>query len=301
MAQRSRSVLVVFVALILRPFAFLGVSRDSSLRHSKIFLRKKCTYGSVSGVVPVRPVCTPVHLQMPEKMPIADFSISRITPRLTERKAVMASYAIYLYPKEESLKQALEDVPQARQHVEKVQERGHWGGKLHMTLSRFAGINGEAPQGKRSDKMHKGDIFEAVERIADENTHTKEKEFHIRKHKWSDGRGGKRNPSLYVFDVEKRSRTLGKMLDVLNKEFEGKFIGAKTKCPDLHVSFLVESNPRDDDNKIKDFLSKLTWYVAVAKLPSDGPSGEDLEIIKKVELGMQSESVGLAAEESISK
>jgi hypothetical protein len=230
-----------------------------------------------------------------------DFSSLVSHQDFTERKAVMASYAIYLYPKEDSLKQALKDVPQVRRHVEKVQEKGHWGGKLHMTLSSFAGINGEAPQGKRSDIMHKGDIFEAVERIADENIHTKENKFHIRKDKWSDGRGGKRNPSLYVFDVEKRSRTLEKMLNVLNKEFEGKFVGAKKKCPDLHVSFLVESNPRDDDNKIKDFLSKLSWYVAVAKLPSDGPSGEDLEIIKKVELGMQSESVRLAAEESISK
>lgn len=197
----------------------------------------------------------------------------------------MASYAIYLLPKENSLQQALHEVPEAMKHVEQIRQRGHWGGNLHMTLTSFAGVNGEAPHGKRSDKMHKGDILEAVVKLAEEKIHTKEKSCHIGERKWSGGRGGKRNPDLYVFDVERRSGTLQKVLDALNLEPDWDFVGAKKSYSDLHVSFLAESNPESDAVSIRSFLSHLTWYVAAAKLIADGPDGEDLEIVKKVGLG----------------
>ncbi|CAB9530003.1 expressed unknown protein [Seminavis robusta] len=206
----------------------------------------------------------------------------------------MASYAIYLVPRDESLNRAIVSFPQAKKHVDAVQKKKHRGGILHMTLTSFARIKGIPSQGARSNReLHKGDIFNAIERlsvIAADN-----KEFHISAEFWNDGRIGRRNPDLFIFDLGATTcssttepssslKKLGKMLNALNDL--DSFTGAKTKVTQLHVSFLQESNPQQDLKEMKQFLALLKWDIAVARISSDSDKGEDLEIIKIAKLGI---------------
>lgn len=262
------------VQTLLRP------RRERKVRRTPNIQRRKALRQATVVTIITEPLLVPILL-----LPVVPVASIAVRSTLCSLDRVMASYALYMHPRGDSLAKAIEEIPLAKPHISKIEEKKHWGGLLHMSLTGFAGINDKAPRGKRVNKIHSGDIFEAARSLTKECIHSNVSEFRIEKDCWNSGRRGKRNPNIYCFDVTGPCSTLGRMISVMNTTCCGNFEGVKLGVQDLHVSFSLDSTPEEHADVIVDFLSRLHWHVAVVALPSDTPNGEDLVIIKKFNLG----------------
>ncbi|CAJ1888264.1 unnamed protein product [Cylindrotheca closterium] len=201
----------------------------------------------------------------------------------------MSSYSLYLCPTEKSLASAREAVPAVEVHLDAVEQKGDWGSKIHITLSSFAGSTMQDTKPKhRSNKMHPGNITKVVNDIWDAKI-SEGKPFHISEDKWDRGKKNKWG-NLFKFSVSKECKTLENILKHVNKEelLQGEdgeeslqlvLLNPKETVNQLHVSFLTSSEPENDADDIRKFLSLLNWFVCIAELPEDREDGSDLQIL----------------------
>ena len=201
----------------------------------------------------------------------------------------MSSYALYLCPTEKSLVSARKAVPVVEKHLNAVEQKGDWGSKLHITLCSFAGSTMlDSKPKNRSHKMHSGNITKVVNDIWDAKI-SEGRPFRITEDKWDCGKKNKWG-NLFKFSLSKACETLEAILKHVNKEelLQGEtgeqslqlvLLNPKGTVNQLHVSFLTSSQPENDVDGIRKFLSFLHWFVCIAELPEDREDGSDLQIL----------------------
>mmetsp|Transcript_36378 Transcript_36378/g.88106 ORF Transcript_36378/g.88106 Transcript_36378/m.88106 type:complete len:211 (+) Transcript_36378:687-1319(+) len=201
----------------------------------------------------------------------------------------MSSYALYLCPTEISLASSREASPTVEKHLTAVEQKGDWGGIIHMTLCSFAGSTmGASKPINRTHKIHPGNITKVVNEILDANI-SEGKAFHITEDSWDRGKKNKWG-NLFKFSVSKDCEILEEILKHVNKEellpgengeesLQLVLLDPKETVSQLHVSFLTSSEPENDVDDIRKFLSFLNWRVCIAELPEDRKDGSDLQLM----------------------
>lgn len=180
-------------------------------------------------------------------------------------------------------------VPTVEKHLNAIEKKGDWGGKIHITLCSFAGSNmGDGKPRNRTHKMHPGNITKVVKDIWDEKI-SEGIPFHITEDKWDRGKKNKWG-NLFKFAVSEDCETLKEILKHVNNEevlpgdngeecLQLVLLNPKKMASQLHVSFLLSSEPENEIDDIRKYLSFLTWRVCIAELPEDREDGSDLRII----------------------
>ena len=210
----------------------------------------------------------------------------------------MASYALYLVPRVDSLRATLDEMPSVARHVQAVVDKQNWGGQLHMTLTSFAGRRGIAPESRaRRYKMHKDSLRQTAQavarRVAEHLEHEQQRKqqrgaqqrqlhvtpsFTIPTEAWTGVAKG--SIVMYFVSAEQPPTALRLILETINS-FD--LYGAKSCAERLHVTFLADA--AGDAADVVLFLSKLKWDVAVAEIPNDDSWGRTLVVRERFPIG----------------
>jgi len=186
-----------------------------------------------------------------------------------------SSYALFLMPSDDSLKQA-----RASSSVFKKVLGGNYGEKyfkkccktlrypLHMTLCNFAGkCDAPAPRGPHTTHHDKhGSSLTAAARSAATAAGTSP--YQITKDKWilSETHAKTDGDKLYLFKI-KKSDSLQQMLHNLKTHFH--LWETKKYAYDLHVSFKFDQYISKHASEIMTMLGNFHWEVCVVEIPHD--------------------------------
>lgn len=183
------------------------------------------------------------------------------------RKPGESSYALFLMPSDDSLKQARDSSVSKKV----LDNYGEFYSKkccktlrypLHMTLCNFAGkCDAPAPTGPHKNK-HGSSLIAAAERAATAaGTHP----YYI--HCWDKPvLIHTKHGDLYLFKI-KESPSLQLMLDKMNTH--SSLWEPKIHAKDLHVSFKGDQYVSNHASEITTMLDKFHWEVCVVEIPHD--------------------------------
>jgi hypothetical protein len=179
-----------------------------------------------------------------------------------------SSYALFLMPSDDSLKQARDSSSVLKKVLDNY---GEFYFKkccrklrypLHMTVCNFAGkCDAPAPIGPHPYK-HGSSLIDAAKIAA---TAAGTSPYYIRC--WDKPVHHADHPEdLYLFKI-KESPSLQLMLEKLNAH--SKLKGLKSSAKDLHVSFKADQYISNHASQITTMLDKFHWEVCVVEIPHD--------------------------------
>jgi len=179
-----------------------------------------------------------------------------------------SSYALFLMPSDDSLKQARDS---SSVHKKVLDHYGEFYFKkccrklrypLHMTLCNFAGkCDAPTPTGPHKQK-HGSSLVEAARRAA---TAAGTSQYYIRCWDNKPVRHADHPEDLYLFKI-KESTSLQLMLKKMN---EHSLWQPKKYSKDLHVSFKADPYILKHASEITAMLDKFHWEVCVVEIPHD--------------------------------
>jgi hypothetical protein len=160
-----------------------------------------------------------------------------------------------------------------RHCVSELEELGHWGGLVHITLCSFAMKFDSKNPGQEQIKMHKSCIVQAAEEAAQNATNLYSQAFHITKEKWQ----GENS----TFRICKSSKTLDTILRTLAKH---ECYKPRNDVKKLHVTMLDSARHYNSD--VIDYLSSCQWKIVVVKREINDQYGEHLMTEEEFQVGL---------------
>ena len=187
-----------------------------------------------------------------------------------------ASYAVYLCPRLPDLKRTLLNPASAlAKALMRTMQNPNWGGQIHVTLCSFAGTADRPARNRRSQhQLTLAQLHAAAKTAAQAGTDLYPgNRFRVTPDKWS----VRMWSGLCLFDVSKRSRTLGAILQALR--------GCKKprKVRQLHVT--LDAAAGRCKMEVLHFLSECSWDVCVVGIPDDNETGTGLKTLSRFPVG----------------